>query len=296
MSKIKEKKQQKEDEKKIINSKDKKNVGDFFKGVLRVFLTLLLWAIFGSGVITSIKYLGKQEYLPTNTKEYPYAPTKKIIDPTTKQTKLVASFPYNHISQKPEDKGSFSNWFLSTIAKTMATDRAAIKYTLNSIKGGLLISKFTHSAFMSNHSKTISKIVSSIFFLLAPFIAFLLAIISYLIGAFIFPIRGFSNTDSILYKLFILIFFLFGFTHIIGIYGLIGTVFFLFFKAYDIFDKNIQIKKSLDTIKENSGVLSILFMVLVLNQAFQHLPQGAAVGILAGFILMNIGMIMKILL
>lgn len=296
MSKIKQKKQEKEDKKKMISSKDQKNVADFFKGILRVFITLLLWAFFGSSVITAIKYLGKKEYLPTNTKEYPYAPTKQVIDPKTNKTKMIAAFPYNHISQKPEDKDSFSNWFISTIGKTMAMDRAAIKYSLNSIKGGLMISKFTHNVFMRNHSKTIGKIISSLFFLFSPFLVFALSLISYFIGAFAFPIKGFTSTDSILYKFFIAIFFLFGFTHIFGIYGLIGTIFFLGFKAYDIFDKNINIKQSLETIKNNTGVLSFLFMVLVLNQAFQHLPQGAAIGILVGFILMNIGLIVKIIL
>jgi hypothetical protein len=294
VSKIDKKKQEKIENKKTVKSKDKKGIQKFLISVLKTTIYLLIYALLSANIISCIKFWNTDYFLPSDTKKYPYAPTKRFYNKEKKTYEYKASFPYDYISQSSSDKNSFLNSFLNSVADTFATDRKILKETFQKLNEGFTIIEDSDSFYISEYSSYFEKIISGAYMLLSPILLFILPFISYFNGLLSFIYFGFTNNDNIIYKIIIFIGLFFGLTIPFGIYGLFGTLFYLLCKGYDFFDKMINIKQTLSIIRENKELLTLLFTIFVLVDAFKYLNRNLAIGLLIGFIILNLGTIIKI--
>ena len=292
VSAVDKKKQEKQESKKTIKKSDTDGLKKFGISVLKTIVYLLLYALLSANIVSCIKYWNTENYLPYDTKKYPYAPTKRFYNKETKSYDFKAAFPYEYISKKSSD--SFFNSFLKTIRDTFATDRYMLKESFQKLNEGLNLANEGGSLYVGEYSEYIELLLNGGYFILSPLLLLIFPFLSYLNGSLGFLYHAFTNNENIIYKIVIFISLFFGFTIPFGIYGFFGTLLYLMFKGFDIFDKMINIKQTLGIIRENKEILTLLFTIFILVDAFKYLNRNLAIGLLIGFIILNLGNIIKL--
>jgi hypothetical protein len=274
--------QNKKNEKKSIHKKTetkKDNYSGFFKSVGSTLIFVLVWTFVSCGIITNIQYYNTSEFLKTNT----YAVRK--------------GFPLQ--GELVQEKGDFMDWLMNTVAMTFSKNNSILLEVLQYFNDGFSIIDLKRASSsgqvnMQNQviDAALEKGIMSAYYLLSPLILLGMPFLGYVFGFFGLLYNGLINggilSGDLINKFFGFIVFMFGFPVLIGLYEFFGTGFYLVFNAYNIMKHNIKLKNVMNVIKQNAQLIMFIFTLGVIVSSFQNLSNTTSIGILVGFLIINI--------